>query len=229
MKVMGELIGITQNPAARMRFLLIAPELSQLSNEAHEMFGHTSKSDRKLHHTLTGSKCKRQERNIQLIKKQLVSTTNPFTYYGTDLINIGSKAVMPSDIQEGICRSDEVGEKLHQKFLFERIYSNQVNLWSTLKKATLRTWKSARKSIKFKSGAEIQKLKDNRNLLARYVIVSHSRPEIDLQSDVKMYEFPAIPHALFDATGSMLQCRDKSKFMAILEKAATSQEQSPKQ
>jgi len=105
-----------------MRFLLIACELSRLSNEAHEKFGHTSKSDGKLHHTLTGSKCKRQERNIQLIKKQLVSTTNPFTYYGTDLINIG----MPSDIQAGVCQRDEVDEEFHQKFLLsERIYSSQ--------------------------------------------------------------------------------------------------------
>jgi len=61
-------------------------------------------------------------------------------------------------------------------------------------------------------------LKDDINLLAGYAIVSHSRPE----SDVKMYEFSAIPRALFDATGSRLQCHDKSKLIAILEKAATS-------
>ena len=44
MKVSGGLVGITLNPSARTKFILIAPELARLAREAEEMAGYSPSS-----------------------------------------------------------------------------------------------------------------------------------------------------------------------------------------
>ena len=51
MKVSGGLVGITLNPSARTKFILIAPELACLAREAEEMASY-SPSSRMSHHAL---------------------------------------------------------------------------------------------------------------------------------------------------------------------------------
>ena len=67
MKVKGGLSGITQKPAALLRFFLIAPELTRLSEEVMQMVG-ISSLQRTKHHELSTAITERQERSIQKLK-----------------------------------------------------------------------------------------------------------------------------------------------------------------
>ena len=64
MKVAGGLVGITLNPAARIKFFLIAPELARLSEEAKLLAGMSSPTQMH-HHGLSSSVLTRQEKNIK--------------------------------------------------------------------------------------------------------------------------------------------------------------------
>ena len=46
-----------------------------------------------------------------------------------------------------------------------------------------------------------------------------SRPEIDIQEAVDLFEFTVVPRSLFTGDGTMLRCSCKSALMHILEKA----------
>ncbi|CAH3164811.1 unnamed protein product, partial [Porites lobata] len=65
----------------------------------------------------------------------------------------------------------------------------------------------------------IIELKEDRNLFARLAMVCKSRPEIDIQEAVGLYEFTVVPRSLFARDGTMLHCSCKSALMHILEKA----------
>jgi len=116
MKVKGGLSGITQKPAALLRFFLIAPELSRLSEEVMQMAG-ISSSQRTKHHehsqAITERSCIVElchQRNIQKMKSVMVEC-NPFQQEDPSLKNFVTKAVMPEPVKRDILQSITVGQE----------------------------------------------------------------------------------------------------------------------
>lgn len=173
MKVTGGLVGITQNASARERFFLTAPELSRLSEEAHEMAGSPTAA-RKEHHDQSRAVWTRQEENILKLKNVIVSFMNPMTHESEDLTNIITKVVMPTQVQKDICNQDEIGQQKYVTFVEKRINKNEVNIWARMKKVQLKMWKSVRKTVKHKLAYQIVEMKDDRSLFARMLIVARS-------------------------------------------------------
>ena len=84
-----------------------------------------------------------------------------------------------------------------------------------MKKAELKTYKTASKQIKSKN--PVTKLKEDWGLFACMLIVAHSRQEIDLRGSVSKYEFSVVPLALFSSDGSRYHCPKKNDLIKILE------------
>ena len=61
-------------------------------------------------------------------------------------------------------------------------------------------------------------LQEDRCLLARIIMVSKSRTEINIAEAVEVYEFSLVPQSLFASDGSMLRCSTKSALMNAIEK-----------
>lgn len=80
-----------------------------------------------------------------------------------------------------------------------------------VKKHKLLTWKTTTKD-------KIIKIKEDRCLFARMMVICKSRPEIDFKEAVGMYEFSLVPRSMFATDGNMLHCSAKSALMSILEK-----------
>ena len=57
--------------------------------------------------------------------------------------------------------------------------------------------KTSAKVIKVKAKDTIIELKEDRNLFARLAMVCKSRPEIDIQEVVGLYEVTVVPRSLF--------------------------------
>ena len=63
-----------------------------------------------------------------------------------------------------------------------------------MKKRKLQTWKSNGKVIKVKTVERVVELKEDRSLFARLMMVSKSRPDIDIKEAIGL---TVVPWALF--------------------------------
>ena len=137
-KVSGGLVGITLNPNARTKFFLIAPELARLTEEAKEMAGTSTANESTHHHSLTASRLSYEEKNIEKLSNTMESFTNPFTQESNKLFNLVTKVVVPEKVQKDLAGQSEIGQKLFDTFVRDRIQSGRINLWSTMKNQKLR-------------------------------------------------------------------------------------------
>lgn len=64
-------------------------------------------------------------------------------------------------------------------------------------------------------------LKEERNLLQRFVIIARKRTDLDLQDCIGEYEFGVVPRSLFAADGSILLEKQKSKVVTLLRNQAS--------
>ena len=222
MKVSGGLVGITQNERAPPKFFLTDPELAKLASEAISMAGvslHTPEQ----HHNLSASIVAREDKGVQQLIAAIKSFTNPFSVSkdsasNIDLYNLVTKVVMSEEIKNDLRQQSEIGRKLFNTFVDERLKTGKVNLWSTMKKRKLKTWKSSCKVIKMKTAVKVVELKEDRSLFARLMMICKSRPEVDIKEAIALYEFSVVPRSLFAPDGTMLHCPCKSALMHILEK-----------
>ena len=93
-----------------------------------------------------------------------------------------------------------------------------------MKKQKLLTWKTTGKKTKMTVGNKVVELQEDRSLFARMMMVCKSRPEIDLQEAVGVYEFSIVPRSLFAADGTMLHCSIIEKQTPTADSAAESRE-----
>ncbi|KAK3742603.1 hypothetical protein QZH41_006382 [Actinostola sp. cb2023] len=181
------------------------------------MAGISSKTTNK-HHALSVAFSARQERHIEDLTSTIRSFTNPFTEESDDLFNLVTKVVMPEKAKHDVCNQGQIGLKLFEAFVGDRIQSNKVNVWAPMKKNKLTTWKSTSKEVKIKAGETVYELKEDRSLFARMMLACKSRPEINIKEAVGCYEFSVVPRSMFAADGTMIHCAQKSVLMSILEK-----------
>jgi hypothetical protein len=216
MKVTGGLVGITLNPSARTKFFLISPELARLAAEAQEMAG-LHPAAKESHHALSDSIAKRHSKAIDDLTTTMEAFSNPFTEDCDELFNLATKAVMPEKVSRDLCRQTMLGQQLFDDFVTSRINTSETNLWAPMKSCRLQTWKTAGKRVKVNLGQKVMELKEDRNIFARLLLVSKSRPEINLEEAVGCHELSVVPRSMFAADGEMLHCHTKSNLMAILE------------
>ena len=69
--------------------------------------------------------------------------SDPFATEECHLVNIITKAVMPGYIKEGVLTLGKIGQALFDTFAPERIVEAKLSVWSPLKKADLKSWKSS--------------------------------------------------------------------------------------
>jgi len=181
MKVLGGITGITQAESSLENFFLIAPELSRLVKEFGEFNAVTeSKEKRQRHHELSGSKHKRVFDNAAKMKDVLMEHGSPFAEKTKEVMNVMSKAVMTDNIKQGILQRDLIGQKLHETFVTERLVKGTKSVWAPMKKVNLKLFKNSAMNRKTKVKEKIIELREERDLLARFVIVLRTRPDIDI-------------------------------------------------
>ena len=91
--------------------------------------------------------------------------TNPFADESSDLVNLVTKVVMPDNIKEVMCNQSIIGQTLFDTFVKDRIQSEKVNIWSTMKKRKLCTWKTNARKVKVSSKEKLIELREDRSFL----------------------------------------------------------------
>ena len=73
---------------------------------------------------------------------------------------------MSDNIREDMCNQSVIGQTLFDMFVKKRIQSEKVNLWSTMKKRKLCTWKTNAKNVKVSTEEKVIELREDRSLFA---------------------------------------------------------------
>ena len=81
----------------------------------------------------------------------------------------------------------------------------------------LKTFKTSNAMIEINAGGKLVKIKQERGLLERLLVISRNRRQLDLKECIATYEFGEIPRSLFASDVTALLAYDKSKILPHLE------------
>ena len=222
LKVIGGIVGITQNEKALDKFFLIAPVLSKSLDEFAEGYGFGGNHSRKQHHEVTGGKLSRVMSHASKLSVVLREHGDPFDPYveeevGDEVYNLLTKEVMNEQVSRGILERDNIGQQIFQQFVTDRLVEGNLSVWDKMTKTKLQTFKSSNATAEVRSGDKLIKVKEERGLLQRFVVIARSRPELDLKECIGTYELGIVPRSLFASDGSLLLAYDKAKILHHLE------------
>lgn len=127
---------------------------------------------------------------------------------------------MDDNVENDILHRDEIGQNT------ERLKEGKLSVGDKMSKRKLRTYKSANASTKVRVGDNVVKIKEERGLLQRFIVISRSRPELDLKECIGTYEFGVLPRSLFASDGSLLLAYDKASILHHLEKLSSNPQMS---
>ena len=137
MKVSGGLVGITLNKTALTKFFSDSSRARRLAEQAKKIRkgvgGRVSSKTQCHHHNLTTAVLAHKEKGVAQLSATIERFMNPFSDAHTDLFNLVNKAVMPETVKKDLGKQREIGRRLFDCFLKERVQSGKVNLWSPMK------------------------------------------------------------------------------------------------
>ena len=119
-------------------------------------------------------------------------------------------AVLSSETSADILDHVEIGKNMYEQFVENRI-KGSTPLWEKMKKRNLKTFQGQSKVVRCKLNDKIVKIKEERSLITRFLIMSRQRKEIDLKRIIGCYELSVVPPALFLQDGMPHPCLDKHK------------------
>ena len=100
--------------------------------------------------------------------------------------------------------SESIGIDLHEKFVVERLQpKSKTSIFAPLKKANVKTCKSANRTKKNSINDKVVELKNNCNLFARCAVLTGKR-DIDMRIVVGDYELMTVPRSLMTGDGKLI-------------------------
>ena len=73
-------------------------------------------------------------------------------------------------------------------FVQEKIVDAKLSVWRPMKKGNLKSWQSAWQTKKNKTSSGVAPVKDDRALLARFLVVILSRPDLDIKETISTFK-----------------------------------------
>lgn len=178
----------------------------------------------KVHHELVGNFFANQLRNAQNLIYILSREGNPYEY--ADLRNLMNFSVPRSNICHDVCNRDELGVKALNKFRQERmVYVNgesdhenedtKIPFWSPLTKNNFQMFSDIHIVVNGKQKT-LTTLKIEKQLYARMLFVSKSRPELCPETVIGEFEFTNIPPSNFSPDGSMITVKSNDSLIKLI-------------
>ena len=115
---------------------------------------------------------------------------------------------IPISSKEDIICREEKGQKVFDKFVGSRLEKESPSVFTRdpMVKMKLKRFSTCNKKIKCNLSDKVVKLRENRSLLARFLVVQQCRPElgVPLKEAIGQYEFSVVPRSLFPSDGMLL-------------------------
>jgi hypothetical protein len=222
LKQHGGMVGLSTQENALERLIAITPHLKQLVMQFMEQFpGYEQTKRKKEHYQLTGSMSTRIQKNATSIREsiKLHADGNPFQN-GCPLRNLASSALVPEDCKDDILNFGAKGQVLFKEFVAQRLTENSpLSLWDPMKKTKHKTFSNFGAKVRVRIQDKVVKLKEERDLLGRCLIIQRSRPELvpNLEIIIGTYELSSVPRSLCATDGSLNIPTDKASLLHALE------------
>lgn len=220
LKVHGGLRGIANNENARNRFFVAAPIINRLCSELQERH-HVPKQ----HHNLIPSQISKQAERVKRIRSTIEEHVNPFSSDDCGILrNMVTNAVVEEKFVQDIVNVTEKGKASLEAFENERLVKDpKTPLWATVSKNKISTFTSAFAKKNTKNTPE-KNVKLERNLFAKFLIVSRSSRQIDEKQIIGNYELCDYPQSLM-ISNELIPCNDKYKLASALLELCESDEE----
>ena len=132
---------------------------------------------------------------------------------------------VPISSREDIINLEEKGQNVFDKFVGSRLEkeSASVSIWDPMVKMKLKVFSTCNKKVKCNLSDKVVKLREDRSLLARFLVVQQCRPELGapLKEAIGQYEFSVVPRSLFPSDGMFILPSDKCSFMKLIKEFPT--------
>ena len=140
----------------------------------------------------------------------------------TPLKSIVSSVLISDAAKVGILNRDKKGMNGYQNFVQERpVQNSPLSVWDPMKKMKLKAFCTWMAKTCVTLGDKVIKLREERQLLAHFLIIPQSRPELvpQLSATIGNYEMAITPTSMFVLDGSLLIPTDKSSTIQAIEEA----------
>ena len=218
------MVGLSRDEAALDRIVTTTPHLARLVDEYLESFPKASRSsERTEHYQLSGQIALRSRANAMKIRHsiELHCAENPFRVK-TPLKSLVSSALVSEEAKHDILHYAEKGRKRFEELVYERLTSTStLSVWDKMKKLKLKAFSNWMDIMKVRIGDKVIKLREERELLGRFLIVQGSRPGLvrKLEETIGEYEMSTVPRSLCAVDGSLYIPADKASLMHAVEDA----------
>ncbi|CAB4001807.1 Hypothetical predicted protein [Paramuricea clavata] len=166
----------------------------------------------RLRNDLDRTKSETHKKSVNEAKSTISNMTNPFIGEQIGLVNISNGMEVDAFTADGILNAEELGEYQFSEFCQKNLFTDDPDIFNSIKKNKLKTFSSDNIKIKNCKGQLIA-LKTDRNLFAWLLVMSKSQ-ELDLK-ELLSYSLSDYPLSLAMVTGGLVKTA-KSKMFEIL-------------
>ena len=221
LKVAGGITGLTQNESALNRFLLTTPELTRIVADFQNLYSSATDTTTTEHYQLAGTIAQRITTNAENIRCGIEEHCGGSACVDQKpLVNLVSMMAIPDVAKNEILNRDEKGQARYEQFVTNRMtIGSPSSLWDRVEKLKLKTYSTWLKKATIAIWNKVVKLREDRQLLARFLVIQQSRPQLvdKLAETIGNYEMAVTPRSLFATDGTLLIPSDKSSFMKAIE------------
>ena len=194
----GGIVGLSQDDSALDRLVTTTPHLCRLVRQYLNSFPQTSTQyDRSEHYQLSGGISVRTRENATKLRNSIETHCkgNPFALQ-SPVKSLVSSALVPHNAKDDILHFADKGQKRFQDFINDRLLSTStVSVWDPMKKLKLKTFSNLAVKIKVRTGDKVIKLREEKELFGRFLIIQGSRPELvpKLEDAIGEFEMSVVP------------------------------------
>ena len=223
--------GITQDEEAMYRFVATSPHLAKYVEMFLRGFPKHKTSETPVYHQLKGNMALQCTLNSIRIRDIIVAYCqgNPILQK-SKLKNITSGVLIPDKPADDILFYPEKGQAHFENLIQTRLLPGATqSIWDPLPQLNLKRFSTWMKAKTVKVGDTVIKLREDRKLLNKIIIIAKARPDLitKMEDIVGNYEMSVIPRANFSPDGSMVITADKSSLMKLIIEQTPLQVQTP--
>ena len=166
-----------------------------------------NKNKRDYHHQLSNVCSHNLTENIKKRSATLCYFNVSFESRDDYIMNVATKAILPEEAEKDVMDQKHEGERLYNNYTDECIIGEK-STWDRMKKRKLKLFSLLAKKNKMALKDRVVQLKEEKNLMARFVITSRIRQDINLPELFGQYQFTIVPRAMFSIDGRLLNCTE---------------------
>ncbi|KAK3097011.1 hypothetical protein FSP39_005574 [Pinctada imbricata] len=171
----GGAIGLTENSTQLLRWMVCGPEVARVIQEFHTLLDGSKGEAVKSHHEELPSVQRNFKSQVHGLCDAICESGNPFTDESSDLLVLGSRDILPSNVVDTVDKIYLEGEKQYNAFVEERFRKREKSLYDPIHQNKFALFNSPAPREVAKEKQNITSLKQNCSLFSQLYIACQVR------------------------------------------------------